>query len=441
MASAPVADAARLATVIVRGERFCAGTLSVAISDGTLNAILARLRRWFEAELPAAASPSLPGASAPAAGYDADLNVVTALLEILAADPLFAASQASKELFHSNMLAWYLERWPQARGNLAQAWELPLDPAEQVTVRREWRHLDLVLEVAGQQVLIVENKVFSLPDEDQLRRYGAIAGSLPGTPSLVLLSLTDPGWRTGTWASPGGGTWTYRSYASLAAALRPAAGSISRADRFAGELLDRWMNLLDRLGGLALAAGHPAQDAPLVLAKPVRAALARARLDAPIQKMRCQHLAAKLRQTLAEDGTGRAVRVRADLTNATGLIEGFAGDDPAFGWQLQGEDFRLAIKVGKRAAGRGQNTRAAAAEQHASYFDFSYLRHLLPAAGPEHPLPGSPARFLGFAPDFAYRYVKVPAITASQAQALGEHYARHAARYAKQVVLTLSAVP
>jgi hypothetical protein len=189
------------------------------------------------------------------------------------------------------------------------------------------------------------------------------------------------------------------------------------------------MNLLDRLGRLAVAVGHPSQDAPLVLAKPVRAALARARLDAPVQKMRCQHLAARLRQTLAEDGTGRAVRVRADLTNATGLVEGFAGDDPAFGWQVQGEDFRLAIKVGKRA------------EQHASYFDLSYLKHLVPAAGPERPQPGSPARFLGFAPDFAYRYVKVPAITASQAQALGEHYARHAARYAKHVVLTLSAVP
>jgi hypothetical protein len=60
MASAPVADAARLATVIVRGERFCDGTLAAAISDGTLNAILARLRRWFEAELPAAASSSPP---------------------------------------------------------------------------------------------------------------------------------------------------------------------------------------------------------------------------------------------------------------------------------------------------------------------------------------------------------------------------------------------
>ncbi len=86
--------------------------------------------------------------------------------------------------------------------------------------------------------------------------------------------------------------------------------------------------------------------------------------------------------------------------------------------------------------GTGSTGIEAAAEQHASYFDFSYLKQLVPAAGPEHPKPGSPARFLGFAPDFAYRYVKVSAITASQAQALGEHYARHAARYAKHVVLT-----
>ena len=163
------------------------------------------------------------------------------------------------------------------------------------------------------------------------------------------------------------------------------------------------MKLLDRLGRLAVVVGHPAQDAPLVLAKPVRAALARARLDAPVQKMRCQHLAARLRQTLAEDGTGRAVRVRADLTNGAGLVEGFAGDDPAFGWQLQGEDFRLAIKVGKRAVGRGQDPRAAAAEQHASYFDFSYPQAPCSCCRTRTPPAGSPARFLGFAPDFAYR--------------------------------------
>ena len=34
---------------------------------------------------------------------------------------------------------------------------------------------------------------FSLPDEDQLLRYGAIAGSLPGTPSLTLFSTMRTG--------------------------------------------------------------------------------------------------------------------------------------------------------------------------------------------------------------------------------------------------------
>ena len=55
------------------------GTSPPAISDGILNAILARLRHWSEAELPAAASPGPPGVSTLAAGYDADLNALTAL--------------------------------------------------------------------------------------------------------------------------------------------------------------------------------------------------------------------------------------------------------------------------------------------------------------------------------------------------------------------------
>jgi hypothetical protein len=70
------------------------------------------------------------------------------------------------------------------------------------------------------------------------------------------------------------------------------------------------------------------------------------------------------------------------------------------------------------------------AEQHADYFDFGYLRDLIPAAGPERPQPGAPDRFLGFAPDFAYRYVRVTGITAAQAHDLGDHYGQRAARYA-----------
>jgi hypothetical protein len=52
---APVADAARLATAVVRGERFCDGTIAQALSDGTLSAALARRRQWFDEEHPGSA--------------------------------------------------------------------------------------------------------------------------------------------------------------------------------------------------------------------------------------------------------------------------------------------------------------------------------------------------------------------------------------------------
>jgi Family of unknown function (DUF6508) len=50
LASAPAAMAARVATAIFRGERFADGTIAAALSDGTLRAVLVRLRRWFDEE-------------------------------------------------------------------------------------------------------------------------------------------------------------------------------------------------------------------------------------------------------------------------------------------------------------------------------------------------------------------------------------------------------
>ncbi|MEU6137441.1 DUF6508 domain-containing protein [Nocardioides sp. NPDC047086] len=50
LAAAPLADAARLATVYTRGERFNEGVYGRALQDGSIDAIIARLRTWFESE-------------------------------------------------------------------------------------------------------------------------------------------------------------------------------------------------------------------------------------------------------------------------------------------------------------------------------------------------------------------------------------------------------
>jgi hypothetical protein len=53
-----------MATAIFRSERFADGSIATALEDGTLRAVLGRLRRWFEHEHRAAEhgqSPQLSG--------------------------------------------------------------------------------------------------------------------------------------------------------------------------------------------------------------------------------------------------------------------------------------------------------------------------------------------------------------------------------------------
>jgi hypothetical protein len=45
--AAPVSDAVRLLTAIIRADRFTEGTIAVTLEDGTLPAALQRLRRWY----------------------------------------------------------------------------------------------------------------------------------------------------------------------------------------------------------------------------------------------------------------------------------------------------------------------------------------------------------------------------------------------------------
>jgi hypothetical protein len=50
VAPGSVADAARTLTTLVRGERFCDGTIANALADGTLAAVIERLRQWRATE-------------------------------------------------------------------------------------------------------------------------------------------------------------------------------------------------------------------------------------------------------------------------------------------------------------------------------------------------------------------------------------------------------
>jgi len=106
--------------------------------------------------------------------------------------PLFQLSLASKELFHSNFLAWLCEAYSDRAGCLFATF-LPRPPltCEGLTVCRESHNIDLLLTYPGGAQLVIENKVKSLPAKQQLEEYAA---AFPEKEQIgfLLLSLTRP---------------------------------------------------------------------------------------------------------------------------------------------------------------------------------------------------------------------------------------------------------
>lgn len=144
-------------------------------------------------------------------------------IELLRQSPLFQLSLASRELFHSNFLAWLFGQRPDWVGRILgtapehRDWVLG-----DKGIRREERNLDLVIHLANGSTLIVENKVKSVPYAEQLERYEDEVRKLEGiypNPRYLLLTLS-PG------DAPAGSAWPVLSYGEVAERLAQAAASL-----------------------------------------------------------------------------------------------------------------------------------------------------------------------------------------------------------------------
>ena len=109
----------------------------------------------------------------------------------LRSNMLFQVSLGSKELFHSNFLAWLFDTYKA----LAHELFLPfMDSSfeflsEGSFVDREKGNTDLRLNYANNRHVIIENKVKSMPYEEQLEKYAKNTGK---DQCYILLSLIKP---------------------------------------------------------------------------------------------------------------------------------------------------------------------------------------------------------------------------------------------------------
>lgn len=94
-------------------------------------------------------------------------NKILKIIDELSNNAMFAMSLTSKELFHSNIWAWILRKYPKV---FTPVFYPEYNKKDKIEVLREYKNTDLFLKI-GDKSIIIENKLKSLPDKTQLERY------------------------------------------------------------------------------------------------------------------------------------------------------------------------------------------------------------------------------------------------------------------------------
>ena len=97
-----------------------------------------------------------------------DLSNYYEKIKALKSSPLFHMSLGAMELFHSNFWRWLMEY--NVKYVKVFFKDLENVVKEEIKIKREYKHTDISIEVNGKYYLI-ENKIKSLVDEEQLERY------------------------------------------------------------------------------------------------------------------------------------------------------------------------------------------------------------------------------------------------------------------------------
>ena len=143
-------------------------------------------------------------------------SIIEEQLQRLNRSPLFAISLSGKELSHSNFWAWLLEQEVEGKHPFIEVFipDFYQNGCTFISVEREKEHVDLTItyknEANETEVLIIENKIKSIPTKEQLKRYEEKIGKQ---------HLTITGILTGLYASldiKELGKWSFLSYQEIA---------------------------------------------------------------------------------------------------------------------------------------------------------------------------------------------------------------------------------
>jgi len=354
------------------------------------------------------------------------------LCDQLIAEPLLHMSLHSKELFHSNVIAWFCERYPEVARDLLSQW-VPTRNTSTHRIQREKTNLDLTIEIPGLAPVIIENKVFAPPDELQLERYSAatIERAELEDPRFILLSLGSLNWTSSSYTTSSGLVWRHVSYQDLSKALSE---RVSGIDGFSGDVLRHYVSFISLLHELADDVANPGPNDPLNLPQSVRELLRPIRLHGAMEKFRYRSVAASLQRSMVSILDGAPAEFNVDFTNTSPLIDVFitCQNGDSVGWQYQGEQWRLAIKL-KQHAGTSPELKPLRHEtvrrNYLDWFNFARVTDLIGRDVTDVPKSEARGGFNSYAPDFTYRYRTLPNLTLAELDTLSKHYLAEAKKW------------
>ncbi len=371
---------------------------------------------------------------------------IEAMADELDAQPLAHIMFGGRELFHSNLLAWFGRHMSSAAsvvfdGMFVEPDDPPRPTGHVRRVDRERNHLDVcVWWDDHRRPMVIENKVFSLPDQLQLERYSERVlndDELTG-PRLVLLSLMDPQWPEDTYdtahAVINGRAWHRVSYGTLGTLIEQAVQPLPPS--FEVTLMTNYASMVRTLQNLADAVGVRSLDEQVDLLNHQVTDRLSSNLLSSLSKMRARAIAQRIQSELLRNGY--EATVDSGFSNASAVITAFHALSPdqangtTVGWQLQGSSFRL-YAILPALAGKEMadiEARVRWARNNLEFFDFELVDdHLGTAGAPERPKSsGSDIDFNRFNPDFVYRSKPVDSLSVRQLAAAAKAVAALAHR-------------
>lgn len=364
---------------------------------------------------------------------------------ILKKSPLFNLSLSSKELFHSNFLAWLWEQYPEKMKFVFASKLNNIAPTIYEKVLREDHNLDLTIKYKDGSQIVIENKVKSLPYKEQLQEYSdKFANQDRSKLDFILLSLTKPNFIEGDnrqIALESGDEWRWMSYDELAFRLREV--FTNDIDSYHYLLLQDYIEFIENLAIIVQLCHIDWNSEDSFFSSNYKNIC-----DNDLKELRIHDLVLKLRCADLANQVKKAINVKADslskwnkgssrgeiflgsgMTRSMGFFDiryvvadKVDGDESAtfLGVQLQGNSFRLDIELLSKD---GKTEKIAQALLNKGFwFDFGLVPELKEIA---HEYPKCANKFNKFGTAFYYRSKTIKNISAKRLVEIITTYCNH----------------